>query len=461
MNRDSQYGRILSFSQSGDALRSRAKAAARTGDAVRAIKWYRAAIEQHPEDALSGVDYAVLLRQCGCWRSSLRESYRLISRFPGEEKYYGLVYRNLLALGEERSACAAYERYMLHLYHNPEGGLNLNEEEPPVPTPPTRNRFHRLLKRIHRLLEKGDVDRASYLLAHANRSIFPAHDPVRDLLEIQLMTMTGLQQEAVDMVDGMLQAGELNASQALALIPLMQPLTDANFVTRLLVCAVLSAETPAEVYDTVGECLHCHQPRLAVSLLESILHMQPNRMDCLFDRAVIALRAGDAETALDYARICYRLDPVDSSVDFLFRLLLDAGRLKLDAEAIKKLPVALYGSAVNVAGALARPRYMRLLEDPAAAAEELMVWAEQSRLMDLAAQLPDLHMGLVGCAAHMPPEERCAFLRMLLLCGDPAPVVVDIIFETLKQCGCTGNVAYIRRGVLTVEPLETDQMKEV
>ena len=461
MNQDSEYGRILSFNQSGEELRSKAAQAARAGDILRALKWYRTAIEQDPDDAVAGMEYAVLLLRCGCWRSSLRESCRLLSRFPGEEKYYGLVYRNLLALEENRSACAAYERYMLHLYHHPDDGLNLNEQDPPVPPPPTRNRFHRLLKRIHRQLEKGDVNRASYLLAHANRSIFPAKDPVRDLLEIQLMTMTGLQQEAVDMVDGMVQAGELNASQALALIPLMHPLTDAAFTTRLLIYAVTGAETPVEVFDTVQECLRCRQPKLAISLLETLLQQQPNRLDCLYDLAAIAIRNGDVDTALDYARICYRTDPVDADVSFFYRLLVDAQHMNLDLELLKKLPVALSGSAVTPASALCRPRYQQLLEDPAEAAEELVQWSEQCRLMDLSAQMPDLHLRLIDCAAHMPAKERCAFLRMLLLCGNPHPLVVKAVRESLKECGSTEDVAYIRRGVLTVEPLDKDEIKEV
>lgn len=462
MKHDFHHGKVLSFHRSGDELRSKASFAERDDDVLHALQLYRTALEQDQDDLLTGIAYARLLWENGCWRSSLRECWRLLGRYPEEEKLYGLIYRNLLALGEDRSACAAYERYMLHLYHNPDQGLNLNEVEPPIPEKPPRARYHRLLGRIHRLMEKGDIDRANRLLCHAERSIFPADDPVRELLEIQLMVMTGLTEEAVQMAEGLLDRGRLNASQALALIPLLQPLADHDFIAGLLLYATSVAQTPQEVYDTVRECLRCRQPRLAHDTLYTAMdeREQPLRLDCQYDLAVAALYAGELDTARKYLRICYQTDPMDSNVDYLYRLLDEVHRMQLAPEDYPRLPVTLYGAEKPACIGLLREKYEELLRDADKAEEHLHLWSEMNLLMDCIAWLPELHEKLFTFSGRMVPRDRSAFLRMLLLCANPSKDLTRRILDRLRAGGNKGDVAYIRSGVLVIEPLQQDEPKE-
>ncbi len=456
MNHDREYGRILSFRQSGEELRRKAETAIRVGDILKALKQYRTALEQDPDDLASGLAYAALLWECDCWRSSLRESYRLLSRFPHEEKVYGLIYRNLLALGENRSACTAYERYMMHLYHNPEGGLNLNEEDPPMPEKPPRIRYHRLLARAQRMLEKGQLKKADQLLAYAHHPVFPAEDPLRDLLEIELLIKTGFSEEAMVTVEGMMEQGKLSSSHALALIPLMYPEEGAVMVARLLLYASAVAITPSDVYDTVRESFRYRQPRLAASTARMVMeeHEQPYRLDCLYNLAVASLQAGELDTAKECAHTCWQVDPLDPNVDFLYRFLLDATRLKLDMEILQKLPLSLYGAAVTTGGRVCWERYRELLKEPEQAALELVKWSEQGRLMDAIAQMPDLHMDFLTCAEHMEPGERAAFLRQMLLFAAPAEAVAKRAEEMLRECGSTADVAQVRSGLLVIRPLE-------
>ena len=454
MSDNRRNGKILSFRQSGEQLRKKAEGAFRSGDVLRALKLYRSALEQDPDDQQTGLRYAVLLYENSCWRSSLKESYRLLSRFPEEEKYYGLIYRNLLALGEERSACVAYERYMMHLYKNPQDGLNLNEEDPPVPPRPPRARYHRLLRRIHRLMEKGDVDRANHLLVHAGRDPFPKDDPVRDLLEIQLMNMTGLQDEAYAITEGMMEAGRLNASQALALIPAMHPIWGPEFTARLLLYAAAVAQTPVEVYDTVRECLQHHQPSMAVSMLKTLLHEEPMRMDVLYDLAVASIQAGDLRTALESVTTCCQLDSCDADAHMLYGLVTDAVRDENEAEAIQKLSIPLYGAAVSISGLIDRQLYEKAVSSPEELAGELVSWSRQSRLMDNLSQMGSLHGDFSRCAAHMPLEERRAFLRIMLLTANPAPAEAAAIETLIRDSGDLADLPVCKAGLLTIRTLE-------
>lgn len=454
MSDHQENGRILSFHQSGEQLRQRAEAALRSGDVLRALKLYRNALEQDPDDQQSGMAYAVLLYENSCWRSSLRESYRLLSRFPEEEKYYGLIYRNLLALGEERSACVAYERYMMHLYKNPGDGLNLNEEDPPIPPKPAKARYHRLLVRIHRLMEKGELDKANHLLVHANRSIFPADDPVRELLEIELMNKTGFQDEAYALTEGLIDMGRLNASQALALIPSMHPIWGAEFTGRLLLYAAAVAQTPVEVYDTVQECLKHEQPKLAISTLKTLLHEEPLRMDVLYDLCVASIKIGDFQTAYDSISTCIQLDSCDADVHVLFSFLTDALRNETELKALTMLRVPPYGAAVTISGVISCRVYADLEQNLEETAQELVRWYQQCRLMDNLYQMAHLRSLFIRCAAHMPLRERKAFLRIMLLVGNPTAAEAEAIENLLRDSGDLADLPVNRAGLLTIRTLE-------
>ena len=82
MKHDFHHGKVLSFHRSGEELRSKASWAEKDDDVLHALQLYRTALEQDQDDLLTGIAYARLLWENGCWRSSLRECWRLLGRYP-------------------------------------------------------------------------------------------------------------------------------------------------------------------------------------------------------------------------------------------------------------------------------------------------------------------------------------------------------------------------------------------
>lgn len=427
------------------------------GQVEKAVQLFRTAVEQDPNDMEAGLSYALYLWEIDCWRSSLRECYRLLCQFPEEERLYGLIYRNLLALGLEDDACFAYEHYMAYLYHNPEGGLNLNEENPPMPEKPPKRRYKRLLLRAARLLEKGDFDRANHLLVHANHPTFPKQSVLRDLLEVQLMAKTGLEEEAMETVHMLVDGDELNASQALALLPLMSQLEGAEYAGKLLLYAASVAHDPNEVRDVTSACLGLGQAGLAVSILENLVQDNEYRIDLLYQLAVAYLHNGEVKPAWQLIQKCYQLDPCDAAVNYFYRLMTDSVTSGATAEEILKMPLTLYGSANNVGRMVVQLHMHELFTQntPEDAVQQLMSYPEQVRALDglCMTSEEDLHLLLNGAYA-LPPDERSTLLRLVLLFGDLEEDMAARALTDLAALRVTGQVPMLRKGSLTAETVE-------
>ena len=427
------------------------------GQVEKAVQLFRTAVEQNPADLEAGLSFALYLWEIECWRYSLRECYRLLCQFPQEEKLYGLMYRNLLALGLEEDACFAYEHYMAYLYHNPEGGLNLNEENPPMPEKPAKRRFKHLLLRAARLLERGEYDRANHLLVHATHPTFPQHSVLRDLLEVQLMAKTGLEEHAMDTVHLMVENDELNASQALALMPLMSQLEGAEYAGKLLLYAASVAQDPSEVRDVTGACLGLGQAGLAVSILENLAEEHPYRIDLLYQLAVAYLHSGEVKPAWQLIQKCYQLDPCDAAVDYFYRLMTDSVSSGATAQEILKMPLTLYGSANNVGRMVTQLHIHELLTQntPEEAAQLLMNYPEQARALDgLCMTGDDDLLLLLNAAYQLPPDERETLLRLVLLFGDLNEEMAAKALCDLAAIKVTGQVPLLRKGRLTAETVE-------
>lgn len=442
----------VDFTRPDDRFLDKARAARDAEDLPRALQLYRSVVEKSPEGWDAGVEYAALLWQCGCWRSSLRECYRLLCWHPQQEKLYGLIYRNLLALDMTDNARYAYERYMMHLYKNPEDGLNLGEENPPIPDKPTRKRYARLLERATRQMEKGNSDKANRLLMHASAGAFPRHDTLRTILEVHLLDQMGMGEEAAAIVDGMVQNRELDASQALALTTLMQRLRGAAYEGNLLIYAADVAEGMTEVYDTVCHCLLQKQPHLADSMLADILEAAPYRLDALYDHALIKLHLNDINAAARLINLCWQMDPGDGDVDYLYRLITEARKEKLAAKDLLRLPLLPYGSPASPGRAVALMNYRRMPDVllPKQTLAEVMGYMPQCRFLDcLQVMDPKLMLRYVRIAKKQEPAGEEAILRMFLLFCEPAPEILDMITARLSALGVEGEVAALQGGRLT------------
>ena len=435
----------------------KAHTAREKGDVEKAVQLYRNAVEQNPGDFDTGLCYALYLWEIGCWHASQRECTRLMAMAPQEEKVYGLLYRNCLCLGQEDNARFAYEKYMMHLYRNPEGGLNLNEENPPMPDAPPKRRFKHLLLRAARLMDQGDYDRANHLLVHANHPTFPQKSVLRDMLEVQLMSKTGLEEEAKQIVYGMVDEGELSASQAVALMPMMCELGDVQYAGKLLIYAASVALNPVEVHDVTATALSIGQPKLAFSMLENLLELEPYRVDVLYQTAVCLLHMDQMKAAVQAIQRCHRLDPCDSDVDYLYRLVMDAANSGASCQDTLKMPVPLFGGAVSFGRTIMQMHMKELLDtdDLDAVAEQLTQWPEQTRIMDsLSHMTGDIVFALLEAVSCMEEDQQEAFLRRMLLCGDLHKEAEDEVFQMLSELGVSGNLPVLRGAHLKERMLE-------
>lgn len=448
----------IDFSKPDSRWLKKAHAARESGDVEKAVQLYRAAVEQDPYDFNAGLSYALYLWENACWRSSLRECYRLLCIFPEEEKLYGLIYRDLLALGLDEDACFAYEHYMAYLYRNPEGGLNLNEENPPMPEKPPKRRFKHLLLRAARLLDRGEYDRANHLLVHACHPTFPEHSILRDLLEVQLMAKTGLEEEAVSTVHMLVESGEVNASQALAVLPLMSQLDGPEYAGKLLLYAATVALEPGELRDATGACIGLGQSALAVSSLENLIENNQYRLDLLYQLAVAYLHIGEIKPAWQLIQKCYLMDPCDAAVDYLYRLMADCVATGATTEDILKLPITLYGSANNMGRAVVKLHIRDLLSQntPEHVADLLLTYPEQSRVLEGLCMASDEEIStLVNDVAYsLPPDTRQILLRLFLLFGDLSEKSANLVLEHLASLRLKGEVTMLRKGRLTAETIE-------
>lgn len=436
-----------------------AKAAREAGDVCKALEMYRQALADCATDWDAGLGYALLLWENECWGASLRETYRLLCLYPKEEKLYGLLYRNLLAMGHEEAACEAYEHYLWHLYRNPEDGLNLGEDDPPIPPKPPRKRYRRLLLRAAKRLEEGNPDGAERLVARAFRGGFPRQDALRDVLEVQLMAQLGLEDEAGDILEGMLENRELNATLALSIAPLMDRLRGHQYAGSILLYAASVAQSPEDVTEVMETALRQGQPQLALSVAQSLLEASPYRLDVLFNKAIVCIYADDLQQALECMELCNQLDPCDSDVSFLYRTLSEVVPEGAAPEDVQQLPLGFYGSGTSFGRTLALLDVDTLLTS---GAEELPAemarWERMSCLMDCLCRCPDeVIEDLLKTAMRMEAPAGQALVRTCLLLGDLTPELETMAMDLLRADGAEGPVPVMRRGKLIFCPLEDEE----
>lgn len=447
----------VDFSKTGEHRLEKARTAVERGNLFKALESYRNVLESEPFNFEAGLEYAILLYQNGCWLSSMKECYRLLCCYPKEEKLYGLMYRNFMELGQEDDARFAYERYMLYLYHNPDGGLNLGESDPLIPSKPPRKRYNRLLGRAMSKMFKGDLEGANKLLMHANHPIFPHLDTLRTVLEVSLMQMMGMEEEARETVHNLLESREMNASEALGLMPMMYDMDSPAYAGNLLLYAATEAHNKREVFDTLYYCMLYQQFSLGEAVIQRRLEDSPYRLDLVYDLAVFSLYQQDMSNALDLIKLCHKLDPHDADVDFLYRILTEAAAEKIPPNRLMHLPIYIYGSA-NIGRFHSGIVYFREVVSrmpPEEQRKYVLNYANQTRLLGLLFMMePEQKETLLSIISTMDKDDRIRWLRMYLLFSSPDDETIQRLTGDLHELGVTGEIPLVDKGVLTTITVE-------
>lgn len=447
----------IDFRKPDERWLKKAHTARENGDVERAVQLYRKAVEQNPADWETGLCYARYLWELSCWHASNRECLRLLAMEPDNHKVYGLMYRNYLCMDDQPNARFAYEKYMMHLYRNPEDGLNLNEEDPPIPEKPPKRRYEHLLNRIRKLLDQGAYDKANHLLVHANHPTFPKESTERDLLEVELMFRTGLVEDANNIVYGMVAEGKLNACQALSLMPMMCDQENREYVFHLLLYACLNADSPQEVSRTVSLAVKLGQPGLGKKMLDNLLQLEPYRLDALYQLAACQLYLDDLKAARKAIQLCYQLDPCDPEVDFFYRVIQDGVDNHYSCEKVLEMPLSFYDAPISY-GRLAMQLQMAQTMSENDLDENLsllMSWPDQNKLMEALHQNGEpMVESLMDGAACLEEADQELFLRRMLLTGGLNQAWEDEAFQMLSELGISGMIPIVRKNRLMERMLE-------
>ena len=291
-----------------------------------------------PLDGDLRVEYARTLQEMECYEASNRAAFSALTLDPRHYACYGLIGRNMLALGYEQEAMDAFTRYLIAVKRagaTAEYDMELDElEASQTDRRVTRSRCEAMLEIAGRRLSRGDVPGAEHalLLARPARKL----DDRYDSLQALVWQAKGDQRAAIHSA---LRACSRNPFSARARCTLAGAYCAAGLRAKGA-SALLSATLRCE--NAQDEELYCYSavslgfPELALCVLRRALRLSPDRMPALYNMAVTLLRLGRAEEAEPLLSRCRALDPADVPARCLQRAVAQWGELSLTPRQVRK-----------------------------------------------------------------------------------------------------------------------------
>ena len=306
-------GEILKLQRSSSYWVGRAARHRREGNRRRAAALLRHALALSPEDVALRAEYAKTLQEMECYEASNRAAFSALTQSAERSALYGLIGRNMLALGHEQEAMDAFARYLWAVKH--EGGMaefdeELDElEDVENDYEGIRARHETQLGIASHHLARGDLAVAERALKRARPA--KAFDDRYDSLQALLAQAKGDAQAAVRYAT---RACRLNPTSARAYCTLSgawQMLGKRTRSASALLRAAKLCQTPQDerlfCYSAVG----LGYPELAHGVLRRALKQSPDRLPALYDASITLLRLGRMEDAVATLHRCRDLDPAD------------------------------------------------------------------------------------------------------------------------------------------------------
>lgn len=360
----------------GRALRHR-----REGDRRRAAALLRHAVAMSPADGSLRMEYAKALQEMECYEASNRAAFGALVLEPRRYNAYGLIGRNMLALGYQQEAMDAFSRYLLAVRRAggvPEFDAELDElERTETAQPRLHARHEALLDIAGRRLANGNLPAARRALDRAA--------PARELtdryysLRALLMDAQGDPKAAVRSAERACRQNPLSCRARCTLAGVYAKAgRRVKAASTLLRAALLTATAQDEqllCYSAVGLGF----PELALCALRRATRVSPDRLPALYDMSVVMLRLGRMDAAEPLLHRCRDLDPTDVPARFALRALdqwrelaLSPRQVKLAARATPFYPLLSPAGHTDCLSQLAQalgeglePFCERLTEDPA------------------------------------------------------------------------------------------------
>jgi tetratricopeptide (TPR) repeat protein len=308
-----KVGDIVKLQRSSAYWVDRANRHRRTGNTRRAAALLRHAVSLSPGDSDLRVAYARTLQEMECYEASNRAAFGALTINPKRYACYGLIGRNMLALGYVQEAMDAFSRYLMAVRQT---GLTAeyDEELDTLETLETEHahiqaRYEAQLNIASKRLSAGDFSRAERALQRAKPAarVDDRYDSLRSLLLQEQGNVRGAVKSAR-------RACRINPRSARARCALAGAYCQAG--QRLKGASSLLAASLC-CNNVQDEQLYCYSavslgfPELALCALRRALKNSPDRLPALFDTAVVMLKLGRMDEADALLHRCRDLDPND------------------------------------------------------------------------------------------------------------------------------------------------------
>ncbi len=435
----------------------RAEKSKQAGNLIRAAVLERHAARTDPAYEAAPASYAFTLSQLHCYEASNREAFAALAYDPSRFALYGLIGRNMIAMGRRQEAMDAFFMYLDRrrdeLDTLPPWDSDVLDMEQAYYEPPIRRRarLNGLLGMALRRMGQGDMAGAWRALARARRKPFQGQYARREELTALYLELAGQPERALLFARRVVRLRPYDAQLAASAASLFWRLGSRKEASAALLRAAMCAGSPA---DELLVCLVSEQmnaPQVAHGMLMRGLERRADRYPLCYNMAVCLLKMGRLGEALGYIHLCRELDPDDVPGEVLFQRMqalegLTGKALEREAEQISYYGVM---SPRELEDCLAPVKNL-LSEGPQALARAMLadgkLWARMLYLFTLPAEwasglLPAL------CTA-MPGAQAQRFLRETLLTGPADSQVKRVAAALLTAMGAPGPYAVWQDGHL-------------
>ena len=315
----------------------------REGNRRRAAALLRHAVALAPADSDLRLEYARTLQEMECYEASNREAFGALTLDPRRYACYGLIGRNMLALGYEQEAMDAFSRYLWAVKKS--GGVSEFDEEldqlEAFEADPLhlRARHEAQLEIASRRLANGEYDGVERALRRAKptRNADDRYDSLWALLHQARGEATAAMKSAT-------RACRRNPMSARARCTLAGAYCMAGRRTKgasALLAAALRCETAQDEQLFCYSAVSLGFPELALCVLRRSLKVSPDRLPAAYNACVAMLKLGRMDAAEPLIHQCRDLDPTDVPARLTGRMMEQWRALGLDGKQVATVAKAV------------------------------------------------------------------------------------------------------------------------
>lgn len=310
---NAKTGEIVGLERSAEYWMARAARHRRLGDRRRAAALLRHALAIAPADGELRMEYAKTLQEMECYEASNRAAFAALPQSPRRYACYGLIGRNMLALGYEQEAMDAFSRYLLAVKRTgaqAEFDSELDELESYENEPfGLRARHETQMDAAGRHLAGGDVPGARRALERAR----PARmlDDRFDSLNALLRHAEGDAQGAVRSAKRAVRHSPYSVRARCTLASVAAQAGQRTAAASALLAAAARCQCAQDEQLVCLTAATLGMPQLALPVLRRSLKSSPDRLPALFNMGVALLMLGRLDAAEPYLQRCRDLDPAD------------------------------------------------------------------------------------------------------------------------------------------------------